>query len=204
MNLEDVREINDLFLEFYPYIVNQIMGDYKREEGLVLELGPFSSGISMELANRYPKLGFVIGAPQKFFEYLRDVVELSSLKDRAEVREVNLHYLSFPQGKFDLAIFRGGLFFWERTEEILKEMYRVLKHGGLAIAGGGFGRDAPDDLIERILPRSRDINRRLGKRSSSKADLEELVEKAELGRVASIEDKHGLWIYLRKPIGKDL
>ncbi len=32
MNLEDVREINDLFSEFYPYIVDQIMEEYKREE----------------------------------------------------------------------------------------------------------------------------------------------------------------------------
>lgn len=199
MKLEDVKGINDLFVEVYPYVVDQIMEEYKRDEGMVLELGPFSSGITLELARRYPKLRFIIGAPPRFFEYLRSVVEAASLGGRAWVRGLSMHHLPFPDGTFDLAIFRGGLFFWERTMEMLREMYRVLRPGGLGMAGGGFGKDAPEELIYRILPASRKLNERLGKRSSSRQDLEGLIRSAGLDDVAVVEDIYGLWIYLRKP-----
>jgi UDP-N-acetylglucosamine:LPS N-acetylglucosamine transferase len=45
-------------------------------------------------------------------------------------------------------IFRGGLFFWEGQAPILRESYRVLKAGGVAVMGGGFGAKAPNELVE--------------------------------------------------------
>jgi len=43
-----------------PYLVAQIMEYYQRDSGSVLELGPFSGGISLELARLYPKLEITI------------------------------------------------------------------------------------------------------------------------------------------------
>jgi len=40
-------------------------------------------------------------------------------------------------------IFRGGLFFWEGQAPILRESYRVLKAGGVAVMGGALAPKLP-------------------------------------------------------------
>jgi len=47
---------------------------------------------------------------------------------------------------------------------ILKEIYRVLKPGGLAFVGGGYGKDVPQALIDEIAEESRILNDALGRR----------------------------------------
>ncbi|MBI2370358.1 MAG: hypothetical protein HYV08_09025, partial [Deltaproteobacteria bacterium] len=75
----------------------------------------------------------------------------------------------------------------------------VLRPGGMALAGGGFGRDAPDALIERYLQQSHELNRRLGKRVLGEKELEALLARAGLTRqVAGVSRAHGLWVTLRK------
>ena len=53
----------------YPYLVAQIMEGYRRDSGSVLELGPFSGGISLELARLYP--GFDITIADESAEVVR-------------------------------------------------------------------------------------------------------------------------------------
>jgi ubiquinone/menaquinone biosynthesis C-methylase UbiE len=42
---------------------------------------------------------------------------------------------------------RGSVFFWEDHCKAFQEIYRVLKPGGVAIIGGGFGSNELKDQI---------------------------------------------------------
>jgi hypothetical protein len=49
LDLRNLKRVNDLWNKIYPYLAIQVMESYGRSHGEVLELGPFSGGISMEL-----------------------------------------------------------------------------------------------------------------------------------------------------------
>ena len=165
MNLKDIKRINQLFAEFYPYLARQIANAYGRKDGLALEIGPFGPGISIELAKLCTGLRIVVGdSSAEVLSYLEKKVAEASLGERIEVKELDKFDLPFAAATFDLVIFRGGLFFWEDQTQILREIYRVLKPDGVAVVGGGFGAEAPDELIEARAAEIRELNQRLGKR----------------------------------------
>ena len=71
INLEDIKRINQLFAEFYPYLARQIANAYGREDGLALEIGPYGLGISIELTKLCPGLRVVGGDnPAEVLSYL--------------------------------------------------------------------------------------------------------------------------------------
>lgn len=193
-------EINELFRPFYPYLAAQLLEEYGKEEGHGLELGPYGPGISIEMARRRPSMSFTAGdSDPEVNEYLREEIARAGMAERIQVVTADKYRLAWAEGSLDLIFLRGGLFFWERHQEILREFYRVLRSGGLAALGGGFGAATPDALIEGRRETSRNLNRRLGKRTLSLNDVKELIREASLEGVARIDERHGLWVYLRKP-----
>ncbi len=193
------REVNELFEPFYLHVARQIAEAYSRQEGLVLEIGPYAPGISLCLAQLYPNMEIVVGDDTPgILNYLRDRIEQSGLAGRIKVQELTKTCMPFGEGTFDLVYFRGALFFWEKQVEILREAYRVLKGGGVAVLGGGFGASAPDELIGSVLDRSRELNQRLGKKTLSEVELRGILQKASLAPYAQIDKRHGLWVILRK------
>jgi SAM-dependent methyltransferase len=199
MNLEDIKRINQLFADFYPYLARQIANAYGREDGLALEIGPYGPGISIELARLCSELKVIVGdSTAGVLSYLEKRVGKASLGERIEVRELDKYNLPFAAATFDLVVFRGGLFFWKDRAQVLKEIYRVLKRGGVAVVGGGFGAKAPDELIESRADEIRELNRRLGKRTLSEAELNDILEQAGLTDCTEVERRHGLWLTIRK------
>jgi len=197
INLEDIIAVNELFKPLYPYVARQILAHFQKEEGEVLEIGPYGPGISIEIARILPKVRIFVGDDfPGLLRYFQQKVQ--QIKDRAFVIPFNKYKLPFKDGSFDLAIFRGAFFFWEEEHYILKEMERVLKTGGVMMSGGGFGKNAPDSLIESILPESHRLNRKLGKKVLSAEEVERILGLAGLKEKAVLEKEHGLWVRIRK------
>ena len=202
MELSDIIDVNELFSPLYPYVAKQVLEAYGRDSGLALELGPFAGGASIELAKQAEGLQVVMGDDYPGVnEYLERKVAAAGLNSRITVLPLNKLDVAFPEGTFDLAVFRGGLFFWEERRRMIEEMHRVLKPGGLAMVGGGFGADAPDALIEQVLAPSRDLNRKLGKTVLSEQNLRETLRDLGLEPFSRIDARHGLWAMVRKGAG---
>jgi ubiquinone/menaquinone biosynthesis C-methylase UbiE len=199
VNIHDIEQLDRLWKKIYPYVASQIMEAFQRDYGSVLELGPFSGGISLELARSHPGLGIIIGAESlPVIEYLRRKIALSGLSKRIAVEATDLEHLQFMDAQFDLVILRGAFFFLKEKTRLLGEIVRVLKAGGMAFVGGGYGKDTPKELIDEIADESRELNKRLGRKRVSKEELEEIVRKSELADRCEIEEEGGLWITIRK------
>jgi ubiquinone/menaquinone biosynthesis C-methylase UbiE len=199
MDMNDLKRVNGLWEKIYPHLALQIMENYQRDFGMVLELGPFSGGISMALARLYPKLNITIADESpEVLKYLRQEISRSGLSKKICVSKTNLNQLAFDGAQFDLAIFRGAFFFLHNEKYLLQEIFRVLKDGGIAFIGGGFGKDTPQVLIDEIADESRVLNDRLGRYRVSVLEFEEMVRKAGLLEHCTIEERGGLWLNIKK------
>ena len=195
-----IRTVNEHFQPFYPYIAEQAMAACGQEEVDVLEIGPYCPGISLALAERWPGLRIVVGDDRpETNAYFGEKIATAGLEGRVEVRHVDKFALGFPEGSFDLVVFRGGLFFWGDMAGILREAYRVLRPGGVALVGGGFGARAPDELIENHLERSRELNRLLNKSRLTSRQVWDALCEAGVADHATLDHRHGLWAVLRRP-----
>ena len=153
MDLRILKDVNDLWSKIYPYLAAQVMEYYGRSDGDVLELGPFAGGISVELARRHPGLNITLAAQDPgVVEYLRKEIEGAGLDRKIELRCSELDNLVFAGALFDLVIFRGAYFFLDEEDRVLREIYRVLKEEGIAFIGGGYGKNTPQALIDKIAP----------------------------------------------------
>jgi len=200
VDLRILKDVNELWGRIYPYLARQVMTHYGRGDGEVLELGPFSGGISRELARGYPGLNITIAAQENgVVDYLQKEMEEAGLNRRVTVRWSALEPLGFADGLFDLVIFRGAYFFLDEEGRMLREIHRVLKQAGLAFIGGGYGKDTPQALIYEIAAESRELNDRLGRKRVTGEEVGNMVDRAGLRSHARLEKEGGLWLLIHKP-----
>ena len=83
-------------------------------------------------------------------------------------------------------------------EKILLEIFRVLKPGGFAFVGGGYGKDTPQELINEIGSESRMLNEKLGRRRVTVEGLRKMLCRAGLADNTAIEEEGGIWLNIRK------
>ncbi|MBI3091971.1 MAG: class I SAM-dependent methyltransferase [Candidatus Tectomicrobia bacterium] len=207
--IENMKHINEKFGPFYPYLAKQMhetlqrarrgCGGDGRAGGAALEIGPYALGISLALAELCSDYAITIvdDEPAMLEQFRRDLAGHPRAR-QITITEGDKYNLPFPANSFDLIFFRGALFFWERQGRILAEIHRTLKPGGVGIAGGGFGNDAPNDLIEEHLPVLRDLNRRLYKKILAIEEVRDIIAQAGLQERARLTRKHGLWIEITK------
>jgi len=199
MDLTNLKRVNDLWSKIYPYLAIQVMEYYGRSHGEVLELGPFSGGISVELARLHPGLNITIAAQDLgVVDYLRKEIQGAGLNRKMEVDWSELDNLVFADCLFDVVIFRGAYFFLDEEGKILREIYRILKEDGLAFIGGGYGKNTPQALIDEIADESRDLNDRLGRRRVAEHEVANMVNKAGLASQVRIEKEGGLWLVIQR------
>ena len=199
MDLEALKQVNSLWRKIYPYLASQIMESYRRDSGTVLELGPFSGGISSELARLYPGLNITIADESpEVVEYLRTEISISGLSERIGIKKTDLNHLTFDDSQFDLVILRGAFFFLDKMRSLLREVFRVLKEGGMAFIGGGYGKGTPQELIDEIADESRQLNDKLGRKRVSVEELGRLIRKSGLTDNCSIEEEGGVWLVIKK------
>ncbi len=199
MELNDIITVNWMYEKFYPYVARQILDEYGRTSGRALEMGAYAPGISAALLALAPDLEITVadntpGLKPHFEDYLSRAGAL----EKVWIEEGDVEALHYPDATFDLVYFRGALFFIWDPVKLLREADRVLKPGGVALIGGGFGAGAPNEEIDPIAAEARDLNRKLGKRVVSHEEAEAYAREAGVWERSRLDKRHGLWVVIRK------
>jgi SAM-dependent methyltransferase len=193
-----IVELNRLWEPVRPYLARLVGELYGRQDGSVLEIGPFS-GLALELARSGIGASFHLAVfPGEVAETLKREAREMGLADKVTIADSDDQLSGFPAEAFDLVIFRGAFFFPSFFKPDLPAIYRSLRPGGLAFAGGGFGRYTPEEVIRGIEERSKDLNQALGRVRIPERDLWSLLEAAGLKGRATMITEGGLWVMLRR------
>lgn len=195
MDAADIQRLYRLWAEIYPYLAKQVVALLPEEARNLLEVGPFSGGMAFELARAKGESTIVIAdRHHEILDFLACEAESRGLGGRIEWVQSDPAALAFGEATFDGVVFRGAFFFLDAS--MLKEIYHVLRPGGVGLVGGGYGGSTPERLIEAIASESRRLNARLGKRWISRDELEEMIREAGLEEAARIVEEGGLWVVM--------
>lgn len=198
MGLELIKEINKLWGPVYPYLARHIEELYGRREGTAIEIGPFTgvifSLIEEGIGDRFVIASFPFGMGAFFIEQAKE----AGATGKIEVVDTDPSLSGIEEKSVDLAVFRGAFFFPSLFDADLAAVYRVLKPGGLAFVGGGFGKYTPDSVISHLGKRSRDLNLQLGKVEISEQVLRRQIGESRIPVHAEVIDEGGLWVVIKK------
>ena len=198
VDLSLIQEINRLWYPVFPHLARHVGEIYKRRDGSVLDIGPFS-GISFWLVKEKVGTNFRIASfPRGMAGFFRGEAQALRLETEVNVVESGPALDGIENNGTDLAVFRGAFFFPSIFEIDLRAIHRVLAPGGMGFVGGGFGKHTPNGVILSLGKRSRELNLNIGKVELSLPELTRLVEASGLGTDAQIVEEGGLWVLIRK------
>jgi hypothetical protein len=161
-------------------------------------MGPFS-GLIFELVRMNIGQSFSIAAfPEVTIPLYRSEAQKQGLEDRVRIIQSDSSLSNIDEGKVDLAIFRGALFFPRLFQVDFKAIHRSLNTEGLAFIGGGFGKYTPPEVISRIGKRSEQLNSAMGRVRITEESVRNQLWSSTLGEKCQIATDGGLWVVLRK------
>jgi len=191
-------ELNRLWEPVRPYLIKQIGNVYRRNNGDIIEIGPFSGLLFDFVRSGIGSSFFMALFPESIIMPLKEEARILELQDKVTIQATDETLSDVSPEAFDLAIFRGAFFFPSFFTANLAAIYRILRTGGVAFVGGGFGIYTPQGIIEGIGKRSAELNQQVGRVRVTKENLRTMLQEDHLEHAAEIIDEGGLWVVLRK------
>jgi hypothetical protein len=198
VNLNPIQEIYHLWEPVHSYLSQQILEFYNRQDGNILEIGPFS-GVIFNLQKRNIGSSFLIAAfPPGMGNFFQGEAIKQKANDKIGVIETDPALTGIEENSIDLAIFRGAFFFPSLFKVNFSVIYRILKTNGIAFIGGGFGKFTPDSVIKDIGKRSRELNLQIGKIEINEDRLRQDIQAEIVEGEMEVISEGGLWVLMRK------
>jgi len=185
----------------YPSIARQVLAATGVTHGNALDLGCGAGHQGLALAQASSLDLWLLDLNREGLELADQHIEALGLGARARTVLGDACALPALEVEFDLVVSRGSIDFWGQPERGLREAWRVLKPGGWAWIGGGFG--SVDQRIE--------VNRRLGSAQGSGPDslrnpdwlasvqwYRGAAEASGIRPYQFIDDNAGIWIVFQK------
>lgn len=192
------KKVKENFMPAIISTVKQIIEDYGVLEGVCVDVGCGTAVFAIELC-RHSKLKiYALEKEKAILKVARMNIEKERLTDEIIPVLGDAHDLPFENEFADFIISRGSYHCWEDKVRVFKEIYRVLKKGGIGFVGGGFGRYVTEEELNRMKSlRDRSLKED-AKAYSSPDKLREVVYGAGISNFRIIYDKTGLWAEIKK------
>ena len=158
--------------------------------GRLVDIGAGTAVVLMKLAARDDVKDLELIATDVFEDMLavaRARLAEASLSDRVRVERQDVHALSYPDGSVHYMLSRSTIHHWGDPVLALREIYRVLRPGGVALIHD-VRRDAPPEIVAGLDAKraALGIGPMLLDEKLTVDELRQICSQAELGARAQI------------------
>lgn len=192
---------NSVFKPIYPVIASQIIEKTKTNYGECIDIGSCGGHLGIEIARLTNMFVNLLDISPFALKVADKRIEDEGFKDRMKTVLGDVQEIPFKSESVELVVSRGSIWFWENQVTALKEIYRVLKNGGSAYIGGGFGNaKLKKEVFEKMEAREKNWEgRRKGFIKDNSAEkFERLAKEAEIQSYEIIDNDSGLWLCINK------
>jgi len=194
------RIAKTLFAPVYPVLAEYFLRGIGRRNGTCLDLGSGPGHLAMAVAQASAMKVYALDRSPEVQEIIRKNLRDAGLEGKVIPLAGDVAKIPLADASVDLVVSRGSVYFWDDLNAAFRETARVLRPGGMAFIGGGFGNA---DLREQIVPAM--AERRPGwkdfyRENMSDATTERLRQASTgiSGVTSDVRaDDSGVWIVMR-------
>ncbi len=140
------------FAPVYPLIAGQITDKFRITEGICVDIGAGPAFLAIALAKLTELTIFALDICPEMKSIADANIAEEKLTHRIHTVVADVHDMPFADDYVNLIVSRGSIFFWEDRLTAFREMYRILKPGGVAYCGGGFGSEkVKKEVVSKIM-----------------------------------------------------
>jgi ubiquinone/menaquinone biosynthesis C-methylase UbiE len=204
---EDARQYdtfaNTDFARIYPVIANQILDRTGITEGTCLDIGSGPGSLAIALATLSALNVTALDSSPAMYELAQKNIRKRGMEEQVVPVVGDVHAIPAPDATFHLVVGRGSYHFWNDLPLAFSEVFRVLKPGGMAYIGGGYGSGKIRDEVlagrkERGIVDDPAHPVRTRFRKFRAGEIEESIEAAGITDYRIINDDSGFWMLIRK------
>jgi len=195
--------MKEILQKIYPLLAGQIIEDYQIKKGRCVEIGSGDGKLGLEVVKRTNLHVYMVDINGDVLKRARSNACDALLSERISLIQANAERLPFVDDSVDLVVSRGSIFFWDDKPRGLREIYRILKTGGVAFVGGGLSRYVSEQEREEFI-RARtagfkdEQSRKEWERLRSPEYFQQTLRQAEIPRFRLILDPPGIWAEIIK------
>lgn len=190
-----------IFFPVYPVIAHQILKKADIDTGLCLDVGSGPGYLAIALATLSDLTVFALDNSEPMCRIAGENVAKYRLERRVRTVFGEVNAIPFDTGSMNLVVSRGSFFFWENLPRGFSECMRVLRPGGMAYIGGGFGNARlRDEIIVQMRERDPewDDKRRGWYNTCNPHRVRSCLAAAGIFEYDLVEDDSGYWISFGK------
>ncbi len=181
------------FIGAFPLLARDILTVSGKKDGVCVDLGCGPGYLGLAIAEQSSMKVYSLDISPRAIELAKNYVAEKKLDGRVYPAVGDVHRLPYGDSSADLVVSRGSLPFWRDRAAAFREVLRVLKPGGQAHIGCGFGAG-----YIRIPPNNEHGNKK-PPRKFTHEEVIDALEAADISNYTVTDDsRRGYWIVIRK------
>ncbi|BAK73995.1 class I SAM-dependent methyltransferase [Arcobacter sp. L] len=192
--------VKEIFAPIYPVISQQIIEKTSLVEGKCLDAGCGTGALGRAFAKKTKMQITFFDKSHEMLNLSKQYVNDENLSNRSSFLFGDIHDIPCENESFDLVISRGSTPFWDDWSKAYDEIFRILKIGGQAYIGGGFGNKNLRNQIRKKMEEKEPNWRNSFKDrlEEKKETLPKIIKDLKPTYFEIIDNESGFWLYMKK------
>ncbi len=190
-----------VFFPIYPVIANQILERTGIDQGHCLDIGSGPGHLAIALAALSDLKVCAMDNSREMYGIAQANIEKYRIEHRVRSIYGDVSEIPFPESSVDLVVSRGSIFLWKNLTQGFSECRRVLRPGGAAYIGTGFGNvRLKNEVLLQMHERDPfwDTERKRRSRNCTPNKVRSALAVAGISDYDIIQDDSGFWVMFRR------